>query len=138
MKVKNGFCYAYPNGYGLFDEGEKKVINVDLEKYEGQGIAFRANVDFKAIPEYEFFSFSLSVNGAVNIVVEFKTEASNGTAASYHSICYEGKVENDYIKVKVPKLLSPLKEICICVLRSNNNNEVVTAKTVEIKNVEII
>lgn len=120
MTANKAFYFAYPNGFGDV-RANTEMIDVDFLKHEGHGICFRAGVDFALEKQPTCLHIKISTTENIKLRVEFKTEASGGCADTSITVdIYAGCVGEWYLDV--PKMFSPIKEICIAALKGDNED----------------
>lgn len=120
MTANKAFFFSYPNGFGDVRENSD-MIDVDFGKHEGHGICFRAGVDFEIKKRPTCLHVKINATENIKLRVEFKSEASGGCADTSATVdIYAGCVGEWYFDV--PKMFSPLKEICIVALKCDNEN----------------
>ena len=112
MKANKAFYFSYPNGIGDV-HNTTETMSVDFEKHAGHGICFREGVDFSYNGENELH---LKVEKTAGLVLrlEFKTVASGGCADTMYC---DISGEHTYA---LPLFLSPLREVVVAALRSDN------------------
>ena len=119
MTANKAFYFAYPNGFGDVRSIDK-MIDVDFSKHEGHGICFRAGVDFELEKRPTCLHIKINTTANIKLRVEFKTEASGGCADTTHLL--DINLRGDEWYLDVPKMFSPLKEICIAALKCDNED----------------
>ncbi len=132
--MTQAFFFTYPNGYGKIREiGEKMEVNFD--RYEGHGICLRNGVDFEEISALHTMRFNLTVQKELNLRLELKTVASSG--CPHYAIDLKAKTGVNFIRVDVPVISSPLREICIVALREDNEDATSTNNWYQISDVTL-
>lgn len=119
MTANKAFYFAYPNGFGDV-RSNNEMIDVNFLRHEGHGICFRAGVDFVLEKQPTCLHIKVSTTGNIKLRVEFKTEASGGCADTSSMVDITTRCDEWYLDV--PKMFSPLKEICIVALKCDNEN----------------
>ena len=119
MTANKAFYFAYPNGFGGA-RSNNEMIGVNFLRYEGHGICFRAGVDFNLEKRPTCLHNKIRTTRNIKLRVEFKTEASGGCADTSSTLDITTRCDEWYLDV--PKMCSPLKEICIAALKCDNEN----------------
>ena len=113
---------AYFFGYGENSFGEPRDINeslnIDTKNYDGIGIALKEGVDFEYCDQ-NIVSGTIFVDRDATARLEIKTVASCGTAIESNQLDLKAG-KNSFSQILPVFTRSPLKEICIVILRGDN------------------
>lgn len=118
MKPNTAFFF----GYGEDNFGEPRDINesltINIKNYDGIGMALREGVDFKYYDQ-NIIRGTIFVDRDATARLEIKTVASCGTPMESHRLDLKAG-KNSFNQILPVFTRSPLKEICIVILRGDN------------------
>lgn len=102
--------------------GKQYKIDFPVEQPTGYGFVFRDKVDypFNQSAALSQFEFLVESSQPLNAKIEFKTEASRGTAETEHTIEIPAGKYSFSVEVDVKDLSSNLTEVCFFIPKINN------------------